>query len=108
MSKNPKMPLERALAVVRKLETAIDPKLFTVCGSVRRMKYAVGDLDIAISSENFADFSKLMEKFVAKESLFYTKDGRLKSAIIDGVKVELYVGPRSGFGAMIMYEPKKK
>lgn len=106
MSKNERIKLETALKVVEKLKANIDPKLFEVCGSVRRGCPDVGDVDLVISTENFDEFCKQVVSSKPEDlkwDLEFTKKGKLKTILIEGVKVELYVGPKEGFGALMCY-----
>jgi len=77
-----------------------------VAGSVRRNLNDIGDIDVCIAKEDFFDFETAFVKWadelhrnqVKKEPMGILKGGRK-----NGIKIELYVAPRKGFGALLCY-----
>jgi DNA polymerase (family 10) len=108
MSKNVRVPLSTALLVSESLSDRLAEiglrrgSDFEVCGSIRRRCPTVGDIDVAIVDSLLAEgqsqiSSLLVDPYIA------AKSGILKSGIFEGMKVEFYPAPSSGWGAMLLF-----
>ena len=74
------------------------------CGSLRRGRPLVGDLDLVVDGSDGAwvDVVCRAVRGIASECRI-TKEGKLKGATIDGVPVELYAGRPGAFGAQVLF-----
>lgn len=89
--------LEKMIQGFPEVEKAI------VCGSVRRRKETIGDIDILATS---SDPEKVMERFVALPFIAYVyARGSTKTAVKlkNGLDADLRVVPKESFGAAVNY-----
>lgn len=97
------LALETAEAVIRSLRDAADVAAIEYCGSLRRMRDTIGDLDILVAHD---DPMAVMDAFVAmpraREVLAH---GRTKSSIVTrkGVQIDLRVVAEENWGAALIY-----
>lgn len=104
------LPLAREIE--NKLKTIKEIENITLCGSIRRMKETIGDIDILISiknensSQTKKDINKIMDFFVSMPEVLYVyAKGETKSAIriSPGIDVDLRVIPKKSYGAALNY-----
>jgi DNA polymerase (family 10) len=104
------LPLAREIE--NKLKTIKEIENIALCGSIRRMKETIGDIDIlvTIKNENNAqakkDINKIMDFFVGMPEVLYVyAKGETKSAIriSPGIDVDLRVIPKKSYGAALNY-----
>ena len=92
-----------AESIVSALKSSVSIEKSMICGSLRRMKDTIGDIDILVISN---DPNKIMDLFVGlpnvKEVL---AKGDTKSSIItkEGIQVDLRVVEMGSFGAAVQY-----
>ncbi|MGC8574977.1 MAG: DNA polymerase/3'-5' exonuclease PolX [Caldisericum sp.] len=95
------LPIAESIINLLKENTPVDKHM--ICGSLRRMKDTIGDIDILVTSKNP---SVVMDYFVkipfVKEIL---AKGDTKSSIItqEGIQVDLRVVENESFGAAVQY-----
>jgi DNA polymerase IV (family X) len=95
------LPIAESIVNLLKNNTPIEKHM--ICGSLRRMKDTIGDIDILVTSKNP---SAVMDYFV---SIPFVKEvlakGDTKSSIItqEGIQVDLRVVENDSFGAAIQY-----
>jgi DNA polymerase (family 10) len=95
------MPIAESIVDSLKTRSHVDQIL--ICGSIRRMKDTIGDIDILVTSKRP---SEVMESF---SSLDLVKEviakGETKTSIVtlEGVQVDLRVVEPGSFGAAIQY-----
>jgi len=95
------LPIAESIVNLLKNNTPIEKCV--ICGSLRRMKDTIGDIDILVTSKNP---SAVMDYFV---SIPFVKEvlakGDTKSSIItqEGIQVDLRVVENDSFGAAIQY-----
>lgn len=72
-------------------------------GSLRRMFETVGDIDIAVSSDNPKEVIDHFTKYPSVERLL--EKGEVTSSIVlkSGVQIDLMIQPPSGFGALLQH-----
>jgi DNA polymerase (family 10) len=99
-------PLVREIAAaLRKIEgvTAAEP-----AGSLRRMRYTIGDIDILVSAKNSAP---VMEAFTTLPGIARVlSQGDVKSSVEfgDGVRAQVWVHPPERFGTALQYATGSK
>ncbi len=74
-----------------------------VCGSVRRRKETIGDIDIIATS---AEPEKVMKQFLALpeiEHIYGTGKTKTNARLRDGLDVDIRVVPKRSFGAAVNY-----
>jgi len=93
------VPLEEAERVAQKVVEAIRPycKLIEVCGSIRRRKPIVGDVDIVLVPENGDGLLTALEELTGTQ---INLKGQFE---VDGVQVDLFIVKEEGWGAACMY-----
>jgi len=92
-----------ASEIVGKLKENSPVDKITVCGSLRRMKETIGDIDILVTSKKP---EKVMDYFVSMPLVkSINAKGDTKSSIItfEGIQVDLRVVEPSSYGAAIQY-----
>ena len=95
--------LPYAEAVVRSLKTFKATDRILLCGSLRRRKEEIGDIDILVSSD---DPGKVMESFVRLEQINkIIARGDTKTSVLlkNGMNADLRVVDNSSFGAAAHY-----
>ncbi|MBI1998900.1 MAG: DNA polymerase/3'-5' exonuclease PolX [Parcubacteria group bacterium] len=95
------LPETRALE--EKIKTFDGVSAVAVCGSVRRRKETIGDIDIIATS---AEPEKVMKQFLALpeiEHIYGTGKTKTNARLRDGLDVDIRVVPKRSFGAAVNY-----
>lgn len=101
------MPLIKEIETRLKNINEIDK--VTICGSVRRYKETIGDIDILVTlknENNKKDIQKVMDYFVSMpEAEYVYAKGNTKSSIklSTGIDVDLRIVPQKSYGAALNY-----
>lgn len=95
-------PREQALAAAGKL-MSLSPccELFTICGSLRRGKQIVGDVDIIVANPTPA-FIRL---FTEMGGVWKNKGGQI---VVDGITIDVEAMPVETWGAALQYRTGSK
>lgn len=111
MSQNVHIPFvkasEKSISLTAKLESPgigfTDGTNLLVCGSIRRRRPTCGDIDVAVTTEIFE--WQVNQNAIAEllTDPIIAKNGHLKGGFYQGIKVEFYVGPERGFGALTLF-----
>ena len=108
MSQNQRISFEKASGIASTLRARIlqDCSLsygkdFRICGSIRRNASDCGDIDIAVTREAF-DANEMVFRNLL-DSYQDTAKGRLCQGQFQDMKVEFYVGPAAGLGALVLF-----
>lgn len=90
--------------IVKKLKNIDSVTRVIPCGSYRRMKETLGDIDILVESK---DNKKVMKKFTSfPEVKKVLESGETKTSVIiegQGIQMDLRVVPEESYGAALMY-----
>jgi len=95
--------LPRVREIYEKLKNLKEVEKISICGSLRRMKETIGDVDILISSKNP---EKVMDFFVSLPQVIKIwGKGKTKSSVRmkEGFDVDLRIVPKGSFGAALQY-----
>ncbi|MFH0989854.1 MAG: hypothetical protein V1799_07550 [bacterium] len=110
MSQNEHIPLKDAFAISQRFGLELvkcrlmNCSDFLVCGSIRRLRPICGDIDIAITKEAFTPkVQNYLSSILSDVWIPKKKGSSLKSGWFEGFKVEFYVGPVNGFGALTLF-----
>lgn len=102
-----KIPLPVAMDIVfdisKHLMELEEVERLAPCGSIRRMKDAVGDIDILISSDSPA---KIVEHFLKYEDItkvLATGSGKASVIVDNKYQVDIRIVPPESFGAALQY-----
>jgi len=109
MSQNERVPYAQARDVAEKFSASLlshGIDAFQICGSLRRGRPTIGDVDVTMTTEAFEAAQKIIplitdngERTVGTKA----KPSKIKAAYLDGMKIEFYVGPAEGFGALTLF-----
>ena len=111
MSKNERMPLAVAMEEAKEITDQLwvagleEYKDYLVCGSIRRSRPTCRDIDLALTTEGYEKVKDVLPLWLKDPT--FTKSGknkgRLQGGYVGKMKLELYVGPASGFGALTLF-----
>ncbi len=105
--KDRRTPVERALAVAGDVMRALEglPEVLAIepCGSLRRFRDTIGDIDIVVAAK---DSAPVMDAFVALSSVVEVLGhGPTKSSVLTatGIQIDLRVVEPDEYGAALVY-----
>ncbi len=109
MSQNERVPYQQARIVAEKFAAGLLAYGITdyqICGSLRRGRLTIGDIDVAMTTEAFEAAQLIIPAITdsgEKTKGTKAKPSKIKVAYLDGMKIEFYVGPAEGFGATLLF-----
>ncbi len=104
--KKKRISLGIALPIVKEIIDYMKPGVekISACGSLRRMKETIGDIDILTTGENHKDIIETFINFPKKENII--AKGQTKASIIvkeHHLQVDLRVVDNSSYGSALLY-----
>lgn len=91
---------EKLILYLKKLPVVLEA---VPLGSLRRMKTTVGDIDIAVATENPAEVINHFVAYPSKERIIEKGDISASILLIGGAQVDLMVQPKKAFGSLLQH-----
>jgi len=93
---------EKAVDIVKMLGNSLEGyRKFHVCGSVRREKRRVGDIDIVIVLNDYETFCRSLEKIVRHVLISGTR--KIRVLISNDIQVDFQIVDEEEYGAAVLY-----
>lgn len=100
-------PIARALPIARRIVEALQelPQVLEVqyCGSLRRMRETIGDIDILVAAKDAAPVMEAFATLNVVESVIARGGTKTSVVTSDGMQVDLRVVEPDSFGAAVVY-----
>lgn len=89
--------------IVKNLKTNSPVDKITVCGSIRRMKETIGDIDILVTSKKPEKVMDYFTKLPFVKSILAKGDTKSSIISVEGIQVDLRVVEPTSYGAAVQY-----
>ena len=89
--------------IEKDLASSERPKIIDHCGSIRRRKETVGDIDILAAAENSAEIMEYFASMSSVEKVIASGDTKSSVRLDIGIDSDLRVVPEKSFGAAMQY-----
>lgn len=92
-----------ALRLKERFEQVAEPEFVQVCGSIRRRKEIVRDIDVLVASDDWGRVSRHFTSMPGIEDVIAEGETKTSCRLVSGIEADLRVVGRSAFPFALMY-----